>query len=135
MNYASWVRRVAASFVDALIFAPLFVFVAIFEPKGDPTTGAALVYLGASLITFVLVSYNRWYLGGKTGQTWGRKAVGIKLVSERTGQPIGPRMAVVRDIAHLLDDLSFYIGYLIPLRSSKRQTIADKVVKSVVVVG
>jgi uncharacterized RDD family membrane protein YckC len=61
--------------------------------------------------------------------------VGIRLVGERTGQPIGPRMAVVRDVAHLIDDLSLYIGYLIPLWDAERQTIGDKVVRSVVVVG
>jgi hypothetical protein len=30
------------------------------------TTGDALVYFGAVVISLVLVGYNRWYLGGRT---------------------------------------------------------------------
>jgi hypothetical protein len=33
--------------------------------------------------------YNRWYLGGTTGQSLGKKALSIRLAGEDTGQPIG----------------------------------------------
>ncbi len=39
----------------------------------------------------------------------------------------------LRDLAHVLDSLPFYIGWLWPLWDTKRQTFADKVVKTVVV--
>jgi hypothetical protein len=42
-------------------------------------------------------------------------------------------MAFVRDFAHLLDVLSLGLGYLWPLWDARRQTFADKVVRSVVV--
>jgi hypothetical protein len=57
----------------------------------------------------------------------------IRLVSEETGQPIGMLMAFVRDICHILDSLICYVGWLFPLWDAKRQTLADKIVKSVVV--
>jgi uncharacterized RDD family membrane protein YckC len=58
--------------------------------------------------------------------------MGIKLVDERTGQPIGPGMSFVRDLAHTLDGF-FYLGYLWPLWDDKRQTFADKILSTVVV--
>jgi uncharacterized RDD family membrane protein YckC len=93
---------------------------------------AAIVYL-CYLIALGLNIYNRWIQAGRTGQSWGKKALGIKLISEATGQPIGAGMAFGRDIVHLLDFLPCYIGYLWPLWDAKRQTFADKILSTVVV--
>jgi uncharacterized RDD family membrane protein YckC len=79
--------------------------------------------------------YNRYILAGKTGQSWGRKALGIRLVGEQTGQPIGGWTASVRGFWHFADSLTCYIGWLFPLWDAKRQTIADKIMKTVVVSG
>jgi hypothetical protein len=43
-------------------------------------------------------------------------------------------MAFVRDLAHILDALPCYIGFLWPIWDSKRQTFADKIMNTVVVV-
>ena len=59
--------------------------------------------------------------------------IGIKLIGESTGQPIGALMAFVRQLAHFLDSLLCYIGYLWPLWDDKRQTFADKILSTVVV--
>jgi uncharacterized RDD family membrane protein YckC len=42
-------------------------------------------------------------------------------------------MAFVRDIAHIVDSVICFVGYLFPLWDSKRQTLADKIVGTVVV--
>jgi hypothetical protein len=42
-------------------------------------------------------------------------------------------MAFVRDICHIIDSIICFVGYLFPLGDAKRQTIADKIVKTVVV--
>ena len=54
------------------------------------------------------------------------------MVSEKTGQPIGFGMSLVRQMAHFVDSI-FYIGYLMPLWDTKRQTIADKLMTTVCV--
>ena len=41
-------------------------------------------------------------------------------------------MGVVRTIAHIIDSFICYIGWLFPLWDTQRQTIADKLVKTVV---
>lgn len=55
------------------------------------------------------------------------------LASEQTGQPIGVLMAFVRDICHFVDGVICYIGFLFPLWDAKRQTIADKIIGTVVI--
>ena len=49
-----------------------------------------------------------------------------------TGEPIGFGMSVVRQIAHFVDAIICFIGYLFPLWDSKRQTLADKIMTTVV---
>jgi hypothetical protein len=53
------------------------------------------------------------------------------VVAEATGQPIGFGMSVVRQIAHFLDAVFVFVGYLFPMFSAKRQTIADMLVSTV----
>ena len=57
----------------------------------------------------------------------------FKVVSEVTGQPIGFTTGVIRQLAHIVDSIICYIGWLFPLWDSKRQTLADKIMKTVVV--
>lgn len=135
--YATWLQRVGGYLIDALVTVP-FALLAVLLGRGetDPATGMAqLNAIGwiFVLLSIVVSAYNRWYLGGKTGQTWGRKALGIRLVGEQTGQPIGVGMAFVRDLAHIVDSIPCYIGYLFPLWDAKKQTLADKICKTVVV--
>lgn len=53
-------------------------------------------------------------------------------MDENTGQPIGTGRAFLRDLAHALDGIPFYLGYLWPLWDAKRQTFSDKVCSTVV---
>ncbi len=123
--YANWAQRVGAYLIDVV---PI-VFVEII---GIATHTAILVLLGY-VVAIGLFVYNRCIQAGKTGQSWGKKALNLRLVSEATGQPIGPGMAFARDLCHILDSLACYVGWLFPLWDAKRQTFADKIVKTVVV--
>ncbi|MGB7962802.1 MAG: RDD family protein [Propionicimonas sp.] len=76
------------------------------------------------------------YLGhksGTTGVTFGRSIAKTKLVSEETGAPIGSMNGIIRQLAHIVDSIICYIGWLFPLWDAKRQTLADKIMKTVVV--
>jgi uncharacterized RDD family membrane protein YckC len=127
--YSNWLQRVGAWLIDYMIIVVVYL------------VGFAIVAAtrsGALIFLFILAAlgvaiYNRWYLMGSTGQSWGKKALNIKLVSEATGEPIGPVMAFVRDIAHIVDGIICDIGYLFPLWDAKRQTLADKIMSTVVV--
>ena len=93
------------------------------------TGGLALIVVGFLLVAFI---YLRAL--GKTGQTWGRKIVGIKVIGESTGEPIGFGRALGRQLfAGFISAQIFYIGYLWMLWDDKKQTWHDKVVNSIVV--
>lgn len=136
VQYASWIQRVGGYLIDALCVLPFSLLAGFLGQSTDPSTGLPhfnALYWVFALLGLLVSAYNRWYQGGKTGQSWGRKALGIRMVSEETGQPIGPGMAFVRDLAHLVDSVICYIGFLFPLWDAKKQTIADKLIKTVVV--
>jgi uncharacterized RDD family membrane protein YckC len=123
--YANWAQRAGAYLID---YAPIFVLLVIDIAVHNIALGGLI-----SLVSLGIWLYNRWLQAGRTGQSWGKQALSLKLVSESTGQPIGPGMAFARDVCHILDSLACFIGWLFPLWDTKRQTFADKILSTVVV--
>ncbi|MER6223682.1 RDD family protein [Streptomyces sp. 900105755] len=123
--YANWGQRFGGTIVDGLVFLVPYILV-LFSSKA-----AVLGIIGGLAILGLAI----WQLimEGRTGQTIGKKALGIRLVKEATGQPIGVGMAFVRRIAHILDGLPCYLGWLWPAWDAKRQTFADKVCGTIVI--
>jgi uncharacterized RDD family membrane protein YckC len=71
---------------------------------------------------------------GQTGQSPGMRVMGLKCIGIQTGQPIGAGLGFVRAIAHIVDSIICYIGWLFPLWDRNRQTLADKIMSTVVIV-
>jgi len=96
------------------------------------TSTVGVVALSVSvLIGLVYLVWNYGYRQGTTGSSIGKSIMKFKVVSEKTGQPIGFGLSVVRQLAHFVDAVICYIGYLFPLWDSKRQTLADKIMTTV----
>ena len=123
--YANWGQRVAAYLIDYL---PIIVLELIGVIAHN--VAFSLLVLLASIGWWI---YNRCIQAGRTGQSLGKKTLRLRLLSEKTGEPIGAGMAFVRDICHILDSLACYIGWLFPIWDAKRQTFADKIVRTVVI--
>jgi protease PrsW len=144
--YTSWIRRVGAYIIDTIPVAILLgagpVIAGVIGGEScttDPNTGTVSCSpsgMGAILaVIFYLVALAYWiwnwgYRQGTSGSSIGKSVLKFKVVSERTGQPIGFGMSVVRQIAHFLDGICD-IGYLLPLFTAKRQTIADMIMNTV----
>ncbi|HEY8478553.1 MAG TPA: RDD family protein [Spirillospora sp.] len=135
---AEWGSRVGGSFIDGLIvgapFGVLYIVGSVLSGSGSG--GAAAI--GVLFILVGLAAYvgcGLWviYQEGTTGQSIGKRQMGIRLVSAQTGQPIGFGMAFLRKLAHCLDSFLCYIGYLWPLWDERKQTFADKVCNTIVV--
>ncbi len=127
--YAAWLTRVGAYIIDGMPTWILFVIgEALTVHGGAGSAIGGLLYLAG----LGWIVYNRWIQGGRTGQSLGKRATGIWLLGENTWQPIGAGMAFVRDIAHIVDAIICYVGFLFPLWDSKKQTLADKIVHTVV---
>lgn len=129
-DYATWIQRVGASLIDGVVLAP---FYGLAFALGTDDNGFNAFYYVFVLLGLAVWGYNRWFQAGKTGQSWGKKALGLRLVGEQTGAPIGAGLAFARDLAHFIDSIICYIGYLFPLWDAKKQTISDKLVKTLVI--
>jgi len=142
--HASWSQRVGAYLLDSLALLP-YLLGAIIGAMAPPTTtyadgipvnqpnlAGSLAFVLGAFVSFGLWGWNRWVRGGRTGQSWGKKALGLTMQRDGTGEPLGIWMAFVRDVAHYVDGF-FYLGYLWPLWDGKRQTFSDKLTKTVVV--
>lgn len=150
-NYAPWISRVGAYLVDAILAAiaglPLWIGYGILIGSSSTTTdpitgkttthmsggGAALILVLVGLVTYIAFwVWNVCIKQGRTGQTIGKGLLAIKLVG-RDGLPIGGGLSFVRQLAHFLDSIACYVGWLWPLWDSKKQTFADKIMGTVVV--
>ncbi|MCD6640349.1 MAG: RDD family protein [Nocardioides sp.] len=145
--YAHWGKRVGAYLIDSLVtmlvMIPYYIGIAMVPSSTDPVTGLP-VQEAPSALAWVLMAigiigalaffvWNWCIKQGRTGYTIGKGVLGIKLVGDQTGQPIGAGMSFARQIVHIVDSLPCYLGYLWPLWDAKRQTFADKILKSVVI--
>jgi uncharacterized RDD family membrane protein YckC len=128
-RYASWGRRVWASTLDAifnvLLLIPVGIVVALAGNDAANYSGLLL-----SLVYFTLGH------GGATGQTWGKKLAGIRVVHE-SGAPLGYVRALIRWAVAIGLTILLIIPNLIdvlwPLWDSKKQALRDKAVGSIVV--
>jgi uncharacterized RDD family membrane protein YckC len=130
--YASWLIRVAGYLLDWVIFvvpAIIVVVIGLAIGHGFGQALAALAYIAA----FGFSIWNIVFRQGKTGQTIGKQIVGIRLIREIDGQPVGPGMSFVRQLTHVLDSLACYLGWLWPLWDAKNQTFSDKLCSTVVI--
>lgn len=129
--FAGWWSRLAAVLIDGIIISvPYGVLIGIGAGIGG-SGGSVLAMLGA--LVGIGLGLFKLYKEGTTGQWIGKKAVNIRLLREADGQPLGFGMAFVRNIAHFLDSLACYLGWLWPIWDAKKQTFADKICSSVVV--
>jgi uncharacterized RDD family membrane protein YckC len=151
--YTPWITRVLAWVVDYIPYAIILGIgiglllgtretACITDTSGYDlgeycATGAStLGQLSVGLAVVIGLAYLVWNYGyrqGTTGSSIGKSIMKFKVVSEKTGQPIGFGMSIVRQLAHIIDGAICYIGYVFPLWDAKRQTIADKIMTTVCV--
>jgi uncharacterized RDD family membrane protein YckC len=149
--YTSWLTRVFAFLID---YIPIAIIEGIgfglllgtretacltdtseydlgeYCATGASTLGQAAIGI-AWILSLIYVIWNYGYRQGTTGSSIGKSIMKFKVVSEKTGQPIGFGMSIVRQLAHIIDGAICYIGYLFPLWDAKRQTIADKIMSTI----
>lgn len=99
---------------------------------GLAALGGILIVLGI-LLSIGIQVWNRIFKMGRTGQSVGKKVMGLKLIHEQTGQPIGAMQAFLRELLSGLINQIFYLSYLWMLWDDNKQTLADKVVHSTVI--
>lgn len=150
-SYTPWITRVLAAFID---WAPYVVLVGIgwvimlvtqtsscvtsiseYDVGqfcvSQPSMIGQLVQWLLSVGGLAYLVWNYGYRQGTIGSSIGKSVLKFKVVSETTGQPIGFGMSVVRQLAHFIDAIICFVGFLFPLWDAKRQTLADKIMTTV----
>ena len=121
---AGFWQRVGATIVDILVLAvPGIVIFLVFD--------VTVAYILSLLIS---IAYYVYFEGGPTGQTVGKKVLGIRVIDLRAGGPIGYGRAFVRFLVEsIFSGNVLLLGYLWMLWDREKQTWQDKAASSVVV--
>jgi uncharacterized RDD family membrane protein YckC len=119
---AGFWRRLGAALIDGLITA---IVVGILS--------AALRGAGYALGIVLSIAYFVYFEGGASGQTLGKRALGIRVIDAETGGPIGYGRAFIRWVGRILSTIPIYLGYLWMLWDREKQTWHDKLAGDVVV--
>jgi RDD family len=105
-----------------------------FCATGASTIGQLSIAL-AGIVAFVYLVWNLGYRQGTTGSSIGKGIMKFKIVSEKTGQPIGFGMSVVRELLYLVAagicGIIWLVAVLFPLWDQKRQTLVDKIISTI----
>jgi uncharacterized RDD family membrane protein YckC len=137
--YAHWGLRVASFLIDWLIPTVAFVVLifvggAISAASGNDSDAGLGIFIALAYLALIgFWVWNSCLRQGRTGRSVGKSVVGTALVRATDGTYVGGGLAFLRELAHVLDGLPCYLGYLWPLWDDKRQTFSDKVCGTVVV--
>jgi len=150
-EFASFAERFAARVIDTIIVLAimaltiipiniLLIIVLFLESPGKTTgeidTLASILSLVAGISFFVLailISFGYFIvLHKRTGQTIGKKIIGIKVV-KTGGQPLTWNTSVLREIGEIICQIALCIGYLFIIFDSKKQGWHDKIAKTFVI--
>jgi uncharacterized RDD family membrane protein YckC len=136
--YAEWIKRVGGYLVDVVVLIPAYIVAIIGAAVASAdnsvvSTIGLVIAVGGYAGAIVVAIWNMVFRQGRTGWSIGKQVIGIRLIGEQSGQPIGPGLTFVRMLCHVLDSLPCYLGYLWPLWDAKRQTFADKIMSTVVI--
>lgn len=121
---AGWWARAGAFSVDVLLglgVAACAVLLAWSAPVWGWVWWTAMT---VAVIVLFAVAINRWLIPVLTGWSLGRLLVGVVVV-RTDGNRFGLGRLLIRDMAHLLDTLPLFLGWLWPLWDSRRRTFAD----------
>jgi len=142
-RFAAWHARLLAYLVDVVPIVALFVVLALLDDDSGSYSHKAVDGNGTSsgfslqvsgfpaLILFVVTIawfvYNWLIRQGSTGQTVGKKVMDIAVL-DQANRPIGAGLTFARQLAHVLDFLPCFLGYLWPLWDKEKRTFADMMV-------
>jgi Mce-associated membrane protein len=126
---AGWSARAVALIVDVLpvgVVVATMVLVALTMSQHPTWRWVCLSAAGAAIL---LAGANRVLLPAVTGWSLGRALSGTAVVRP-DGGAVGPGRLLLRDLAHLLDTVAVFVGWLWPLWDGHRRTFADLLLRT-----
>jgi len=120
---AGFFRRFWAVFVDGIVLGLV----------GGVLQAIVGRTFGGLVALALYIGYTAYFEGSPSGQTIGKRALGIRVLDLRTGGSIGFSRAVLRYFARILSGIPLFLGYFWMLWDPEKQTWHDKIAGSVVV--
>lgn len=127
---ASFGKRVQGWLVNWFILSFVLSMVTGWIFSGGNTSDTT-AYQGSSFLSFALVAVVLGLLT-KNGQAPGNRWAKTQIVDDQ-GRPVEGSKAIIRNLAHFVDNVICGIGWLFPIWDSQRQTLADKIMKTHVI--
>ncbi|GAA3214457.1 protein kinase domain-containing protein [Actinocorallia longicatena] len=135
VRLASWWRRAAGFVIDWLIGGFISILCLVAITWGDPPDAELTDAQGIGWVTvWSLVYLGIGLMEGAVGWGPGKGICMIRVVDARTGLPIGVLRGPARTALQLVNYASCYVGWLWPLWDRERQTFADKIVNTKIIV-
>jgi uncharacterized RDD family membrane protein YckC len=153
--YAGWGTRLGGYLIDVVIFIPVLAVlyiafrhthtleVHVMTRRGGSSTRRSLSLLSPLITAVAFVVYATILCGGTRGQTVGMMAVGVRVVRDGAHDALGYGRAFwrafVEQFLRILGTVTLILGViwlldmLFPLWDKKKQTLHDKIVKTVVI--
>jgi uncharacterized RDD family membrane protein YckC len=120
---ASFFRRLGAILIDGIILG--IIGAVLSAVISDTAANAIGIALG--------LAYFGYLEGSPSGQTVGKRALGIRVIDFRGGGPIGFGRALIRYVARILSTIPCLLGYFWMIWDGEKQTWHDKLATTVVV--
>jgi len=150
-EYAPPTKRMFSTALDNLILSIpiMLVFLLFARPifnsmnsmdLASPTLSTEFIMLNVGLLlfyVFIIITYAT-VLIGKTGATFGQRALKVRVVTEEQSD-LGYKKAFIRALAYLIYNIPYagsllvVVSAIMLFRDSKRQTLHDKMCKTIVI--
>ncbi|MEU4193425.1 RDD family protein [Kribbella sp. NPDC026611] len=135
---ADWPIRVGASLLDSLLtlipsVAGVIAALAINGNRDELGAAGGVAMVGGFLLAFLVWVWNRIITQGRTGQSFGKKITGLRIVDQTTGQLIGFGRNLGREVCAQIFNQLCFLNVLWPLWDDKQQTWHDKAVNDIVI--
>jgi uncharacterized RDD family membrane protein YckC len=119
---ANFGQRLVAYIIDAILIGIVYGILFVIN--------RTLGYVVGLLLGLVYLTY---FEGSPSGQTVGKKAMGIRVIDFRTGGSIGYGRAFIRWIGRYVSGIPCLLGFFWMLWDKEKQTWHDKFANDVVV--
>jgi uncharacterized RDD family membrane protein YckC len=153
--YAGWGTRLGGYLIDLVIFIPVLIVlyiafrhthtldVRLMTRRSGHNTSRSVSLLSPLITGVAFIVYATVLCGGPRGQTVGMMAVGVRVVRDEAHDVLGYGRALWRAFAEqflrflgtvtLILGIIWLLDMLFPLWDKKRQTLHDKLAKTVVI--
>ncbi|HEX2016031.1 MAG TPA: RDD family protein [Solirubrobacteraceae bacterium] len=128
-------RRIGAALLDIAVLVLALSAASLLSGAGQTASGGGVTLTQGGTIAYSLVGLAYYFAAEAiTGQTLGKRVVGIRVCSA-SGGPAGVRAVALRTLLRLVDALPllYALGLLVALSTRRRQRLGDLVAQTVVI--